>query len=148
MRVHDGLVEVAAAAAVRLFDDAFEGRPEHGQEAPAGADLRGVRSVSLAGRGCVEPVDCATNVLPLRYFDAVWEDLDGQRVVGDFLSIGIQLCWGWVVGRSHLLCSFPWNVDVVGRQSDKQRTDRIHHNNTLHYMSFNIRNMFLMCFIC
>lgn len=46
-------------------------------------------------------------MLPLRYFDTVGEDLDGQRVVGNFLSIGIQLCWGWVVGRSHLLCSFP-----------------------------------------
>lgn len=69
--------------------------------------------MALAGRGCVKPVDCAAYVLPLRYFDTVGEDLDGQRVVGDFLSIGIQLCWGWIAGRSHLLCSFPCNVYKV-----------------------------------
>ena len=63
--------------------------------------------MALAGRGCVKPVDCAAYVLPLRYFDTVREDLDGQRIVGNFLSIGIQLGWRWIAGRSHLLCSFP-----------------------------------------
>lgn len=107
MRVHDGLVELSDAAAVGLFDDAFSGRAEDSQQAATGADLRGVGTVALAGRRCVEPVHCAANVLPLRYFDTVGEDLDGQRVVGDFLSIGIQLCWGRIADRSHLLCSFP-----------------------------------------
>lgn len=76
----------------------------------------------MVGQGCVKPVDCAANVLLLRYFDTAWEDLDGQRVVGNFLSIGIQLCWGWVAGRSHLLCSFPfWRSSVhlrAGKKSD------------------------------
>ena len=107
MRVHDGFMKLSGAAAVRLFDDTFGGCAEDSQQAAAGADLRRVGTVALAGRGCVEPVDCAANVLPLRYFDAVGEDLDGQRAVGNFLSISVQLCWGWIAGRSHLLCSFP-----------------------------------------
>lgn len=117
MRVHGGFLEVPGAAAVRLFDDSFGGRAENGQQTLTGADLRRVGTVALAGQGRVEPVDCAANVLPLRYFDTVWEDLNGQRAVGNFLSIGIQLCWGWIAGRSHLLCSFPCNVCKV--RSDK-----------------------------
>lgn len=98
MRVHDGLLKLPGAATVRPFDDALCRHTEDSEQAPTGADLRGVGTVTLAGRGCVKPVDCAANVLPLRYFDTVGEDLDGQRVVGNFLSIGIQLCWGWIAG--------------------------------------------------
>lgn len=101
-------MKLPGAAAVGLFDDAFGGRAEDSQQAPAGADLRRVGTVALAGRGRVKSVDRASNVLPLRYFDTVGEDLDGQRVVGNFLSIGIQLCWGWIADRSHLLRSFPF----------------------------------------
>lgn len=54
--------------------------------------------MALTGRGRVKPVDRASNVLPLRYFDTVWVDMDAQRVVGNFLSIGIQLCWGRTAG--------------------------------------------------
>ena len=76
MRVHDDFVKLSGAAAVRLFDDAFGGRTQDSQQTPTGADLRGVGTVALAGRR-VEPVDCTANVLPLRYFDTVGEDLDG-----------------------------------------------------------------------
>lgn len=107
MGVHDGLMKLSGTATVRLFDDAFGRRTEDSQQAPTGADLCGVGTMALAGHRCVKPVDCAANVLPLRYFDTVREDLDGQRVVCNFLSIGIQLCWSWIAGRSHLLCSFP-----------------------------------------
>lgn len=107
MRVHDRLLKLPGTATVRLSDDAFGRRTEDCQQAPTRADLSGVGTVALTGQRCVKPVDCAANVLPLRYFDTAWEDLDSQRVVGNFLSIGIQLCWGWIAGRSHLLCSFP-----------------------------------------
>ena len=58
--------------------------------------------------GGVQAVDCATDVFPLRYFDTVGEDLDGQRVAGNFLSKGIQFRWGWIMCGSHLLCGVPW----------------------------------------
>lgn len=81
------------------------------QQTCAGAQLRGVGTVTLRGR--VQTVYCAANVLPLRYFDAVGEDLDGQRVVGNFLSIRIQLGRAGVARRSHLLCGFPsWRSSV------------------------------------
>jgi len=89
VRVHGSLLKVPGAAAVRLFDDTFGGRTEDGQKTPTGADLRRVGTVALAGRGRVEPVDCAANVLPLRNFNTVGEDLNGQRAVGNFLSKGI-----------------------------------------------------------
>lgn len=97
------------SAAVCVFEDAFAGRSaEDGQEARSGAaDLRRVRTLALAGAGRVQPVHCAADVLSLRYFDTVGEDLYGQRLVGDILSKGIQFCWGWIVGRFHLLCSVP-----------------------------------------
>lgn len=110
MRVHDGLVKLTSASTVRFFDDVFGGCKKHSEQAPIRADLSGVGTVTLTGQGCVKSVDCAANVLPLRYFDAIGEDLYGQRIVGNFLSIGIQLSWGWIAGRSHLLCSFPLNV--------------------------------------
>lgn len=110
LRVHDCFQLLPGPAAVRVLDEAFEGRAQDGQEAPAGGRLRRVGTVALAGRGRVEPVDSAANVLLLRNFDAVWEDLDGQRFVGDFLSIGVQLCRRRMGGRSHLLCGFPCNI--------------------------------------
>lgn len=125
MRVHGGLLELPGAAAVRLFDEAFGGRAEDGQQTPTGADLRRVGTVALAGRGRVEPVDCAANVLPLRYFDAVGEDLDGQRAVGNFLSKGIQLCCGWIAGRSHLLCSFPFLKSSVHLRAGEKSDGRV-----------------------
>lgn len=76
MRVHDGLMKMSGAATVRLFDHTFGRCTEDSQQAPTGTHLRGVGTVALAGRGCVKPVDCASNVLPLRYFDTVGEDLD------------------------------------------------------------------------
>lgn len=124
-------MKVSDAATVRLFDDAFGGRSEDSQQAPTGADLRGVGTVALAGRGGVEPVDCAANVLPLRYFDTVGEDLDGQRVVGNFFSIGIQLCWGWIAGRSHLLCSFPCKVKTVSQPEVTNKAHRLRCDETL-----------------
>lgn len=39
--------------------------------------------------------------------DAVGEDLDGEGVVGNFLSICIQFCRGWKWSRSHPLCGVP-----------------------------------------
>lgn len=105
--VHDGLVEVTGTSAVRFSYDVFGGCTKHSEQAPIRADLSGVGTVTLTGQRRVKPVDCAANVLPLRYFDAVGEDLDGQGVVGNSFSIGIQLRWGWIAGRSHLLCSFP-----------------------------------------
>lgn len=110
MRVHDGLVKLTGTSAVRFFYDVFGGRTKHSEQAPMRADLSGVGAVTLTGRRRVKPVDCAANVLPLRYFDTIGEDLNGQRVVGNFFSIGIQLRWGWIAGRSHLLCSFPLSV--------------------------------------
>ena len=107
MRVHGGFGEQTGTGTVHFFDNAFGGHSENGQEARFGADLRLVRAVTLATGGGVKPVNCAANVLPLRYFDAVWEDLDGQWIVSDFLSIGIQFRWGRILDRSHLLCSFP-----------------------------------------
>lgn len=108
MRVHGGFGEQGGSATVRSFDNAFGGDSENSQETSFGADLRLVGAVALATGGGVKPVDCAANVLPLRYFDAIWEDLDGQRVVCDFLSIGIQFRWGRILDRSHLLGSFPF----------------------------------------
>lgn len=81
--------------------------------------------MALAGRGGVKPVDCAANVLPLRNFDTVGEDLDGQRAVGNFLSIGIQLCWGWIAGRSHLLCSFPFLKSSVHLRAGEKSDGRV-----------------------
>lgn len=81
--------------------------------------------MALTGRGGVKPVDCAANVLPLRNFDTVGEDLDGQRIVGNFLSIGIQLCWGWIAGRSHLLCSFPFLKSSVHLRARKKSDGRV-----------------------
>lgn len=107
MRVHGGLMNLSGMATVGLYDDPFGGRAEDSQQTPTGADLSGVGTVALTGHRCVKPVDCAANVFPLRYFDTVGEDLDGKRVVCDFLSIGVQLCRSWIAGRSHLLCSFP-----------------------------------------
>ena len=95
--------------AVRLFYNAFRRRTEDGQKACSGTDLRGIGTVALAGQGRIKTVYCAANVLPLRYFDTIGKDLDGQRIVGNFLSIGIQFCRSWIVGRSHFLCSFPCN---------------------------------------
>lgn len=115
MRVHDGPVKLTGSSAGRFFRDVFGGCAEHSEQAPVRADLSGVGTVTLAGQRRVKPVDCAANVLPLRYFDAVGEDLDGQRVVGNFFSISIQLRWGWIAGRSHLLCSFP--LIVWGKQN-------------------------------
>lgn len=86
--------------------------------------------MALAGRGCVKPVDSAPNVLPLRYLDTVGEDLDGQRVVGNFLSIGIQLCWGWIAGRSHLLCSFPCNVHKIRQPEMPSKAHRLRSDDT------------------
>lgn len=107
MKVHDSLMKMTATAAVQFFYNTFGRHTENSQQTPTGGDLSGVGALALAGQGSVKSVDCAANVLPLRYFDTVGEDLYGQRVVGNFLSIGIQLCRGWIVGRSHLLCSFP-----------------------------------------
>lgn len=121
MGVHDDLsVKLPGSAAVRLFDDAFGGRSEDGQQASTGADLRGVGTVPLCRR--VKPVDCASNVLPLRDFNTVGEDLDGQRAVGNFLSIGVQLCRGRIAGRSHLLCGFPWNVWTTERPHEAEHS--------------------------
>lgn len=110
MGVHDGLMKLTSASAIRSFYNVFGGCKKHSEQAPMRADLSGVGTVTLTGQGCVKSVHCAANVLPLRYFDAIGEDLYGQRIVGNFLSIGIQLSWGWIAGRSHLLCSFPLNV--------------------------------------
>lgn len=99
-------MERSAAGPGGLFYHCFNGSSENGQQACAGTEVRGVRAVAL-GRGCVQSVYCTTNVLPLRNFDTVRKDLYCQRIVGDFLSIRIQLCRGWVARRSHLLCSFP-----------------------------------------
>lgn len=110
MWVHDGLVKLTATSAVRFFYDVFGGCAKHSEQAPIRADLSGEGTVTLTGRRCVKAVDCAANVLPLRNFDAIREDLDGQRIVGNFFSIGIQLRGGWIAGRSHLLCSFPLSV--------------------------------------
>lgn len=109
MEVHRWFGKQTGSAAVRIFEDDFAGRSaEDGQEARSGAaDLRRVRTLALAGAGRVQPVHSAADVLPLWYFDTVGEDLYGQRLVGDILSKGIQFCWGWIVGRSHLLCSVP-----------------------------------------
>lgn len=109
MEVHRWFGKQTGSAAVRIFEDDFAGRSaEDGQEARSGAaDLRRVRTLALAGAGRVQPVHSAADVLPLWYFDTVGEDLYGQRIVADFLSKGIQFCWGWIVGRSHLLCSVP-----------------------------------------
>lgn len=63
--------------------------------------------MALAGQRSVQTVDGVTDVLPLRYSDSVGADLDAQWPVGNLLSIGVQLCWCWVAGTSHLLCSFP-----------------------------------------
>lgn len=110
MWVHDGLMKLTGASTVRVFYDVFGGGTKHSEQAPIRADLSGVGTGTLTGQRRVQPVDCAANVLPLRYFDAIGEDLYGQRVVGNFFSIGIQLRWGWIAGRSHLLCSFPLSV--------------------------------------
>lgn len=109
MEVHRWFGKQTGSAAVRIFEDDFAGRSaEDGQEARSGAaDLRRVRTLALAGAGRVQPVHSAADVLPLWYFDTVGEDLYGQRIVADFLSKGIQFCWGWIVGRFHLLCSVP-----------------------------------------
>lgn len=74
----------------------------------------------MALRGRVQTVDCAANVLPLRDFDAVGEDLDGQRVVGNFLSIRIQLGRAGVARRSHLLCGFPSRRSSVHLRTQKR----------------------------
>lgn len=110
MRVHDDLMKLTGTSAARFFYDVFGGCTKHSEQAPIRADLSGVGTVTLTGHRRVKPVDCAANVLPLRYFDAIGEDLYGQRVVGNFFSISIQLRWGWIAGRSHFLCSFPLSV--------------------------------------
>lgn len=98
----------ASAAAIEILQDAFDrGRFDDGEEARLGAGLRGrVRAVALARR--VQAVDRAPHVVPLRDLDAVGEDLDGERVVGDLLSIRIQLCRGRERSRSHPLYGVPW----------------------------------------
>lgn len=64
-------------------------------------------------------------MLPLRYFDTVGEDLNGQRVVGNFLSICIQLGWGWIARRSHLLCSFPFLKSSVHLSAGEKSNGRV-----------------------
>lgn len=116
MEVHSCSVEAPCA------DDwgPFERSPEHRKQTGTSAELRGVRAVAL--RGCVQAVDCSTDVFPLRNLDAVGEDLDGQRLVGHFLSIRIQLGRAGVAPRSHLLCTFPSRRSSVHLQAQKRRS--------------------------
>lgn len=88
-----------------MLQDSFNREFDNGQKASPGADLSRVGAVALA-RG-VETVHCTTQVLPLRYFHVTGKDFYSQRVVCNFLSIGIQLCWRGILCRSHLLCSVP-----------------------------------------
>lgn len=97
----------ASTAAIEILEDAFDrGCFDDGEEACLGAGLRGrVRAVALARR--VQAVDRASHVVPLRDLDTVGKDLDGERVVGDLLSIRIQLGRGWERSRSHPLYGVP-----------------------------------------
>lgn len=105
----------ASAAAIEILEDAFDrGRFYNGEEARLAAGLRGrVRAVALARR--IQAVDCAPHVVPLRDLDAVGEDLDGEWVVGDLLSIRIQLGGGRERSRSHPLYGVPW-TGRMGRE--------------------------------
>lgn len=84
-----------------MLQDSFNRHSDYGQKASPGADLSRVGTVALARR--VKTVDCAPQVLPLRYFHVTGKDFYCQRVVRNFLSIGIQLCWRGILCRSHLL---------------------------------------------
>lgn len=55
--------------------------------------------------------------------DAVGEDFDGERVVGNLLSICIQFCRGWKRSGSHPLCGVPWGGGQ-DRSEVRQRAGR------------------------
>lgn len=95
MRVHDELGQKTGSAAFNVLEDPFDRNFDYGQEARPGVDLRWVGAVALTGG--VETVDSAANVFPLRYFYTIGEDFYSQWVIGNFLSIGIQFCWGGIV---------------------------------------------------
>lgn len=113
----------ASPTAVKIFEDAFDcGHLDDGEEARLGTGLRGrIRAVALAGR--VQPVDRTTHVVSLGDLDAVGEDLDGEGVVGNFLSICVQFCRGWKWSRSHPLCGVPWGrrTGQVGGWEDRKQ---------------------------
>lgn len=106
-RVHDDFRVQASPAAVEVLEDAFDcWCLDDGEEARLGSGLRrGVRAVALARR--IQPVNGAPHVVSLGDLDAVGEDLDGEGVVGDLLSISIQFCRGWKRSGSHPLCGVP-----------------------------------------
>lgn len=114
VEVHGCFLGPAGTGGWGLFDRSSK----HCQQACTGAQWRGVGAVALRRR--VQTVDCAPDVLSLRNFDAVGEDLDGQRVVGYFLSIRIQLGGAGVARRSHLLCGFPSRRSSVHLQAQKR----------------------------
>lgn len=94
--------------AVKVLDDTLdEGHFNDGKETGLGSGLSGgVGTVS--GASGIESVDCATNVVPLRDFNAVGEDLDGEWIAGNLFSISIQFRRGWILSRSHPLWSVPY----------------------------------------
>lgn len=94
--------------AVKVLDDTLDqGHFDDSKEAGLGSGLRGgVGTVS--GTSSIQSVDGTPNVVSLRDLDAVGEDLDGEWIVGNLFSISIQFCRGWILNRSHPLCSIPY----------------------------------------
>lgn len=111
----------ASPAAVKIFKDAFDcGHLDDGEESSLGAGLRGgIWAVALAR--CVQPVDGTAHVVSLGDLDAVGENLDGQGVVGNLLSVCIQFCRGWKRSRSHPLYGVPWGEDRTDRERERKR---------------------------